>query len=433
MRISLLLICVIFCAAPVYAQKDLHRLADISFTQLINYKYPTLKLSEFKDKLVILDFWNHYCTACLKAFPRMDSLQKVFGKKIQIILINSESKEKTLAFIKKHRFVKFPDVPMITEDTVLVNMFPHEGYPFHVWIAPYGEVRHVSGGYNTTAEHIQSFLAGHDLQIKDPTQQQYADNSAFISVYNGNAKQIMCYSAISKYNENEYVPNSEQRWTKDKQYIGMSSGCVSVKDLYRKAFRAYNQHNLNPDYAVVLELPDKWRYEFPQNNDLLDEWLTSYAYNYEIIVPASRAKDRYRLMQEDLHRFFGFKAVLENRLVKGYALVKSGNALHHKVNRDTVVVNELAGAEPGVDSLCEIVNLPVPQFFNSLKRWLTPHFPFTNETSSGDAVNIIINFAHLYPLDITQLRLNLQQYGMDLKEKTFIKEVLIISEEAPGN
>jgi thiol-disulfide isomerase/thioredoxin len=429
MRISLLLIAVIFCSIPVHSQiqKELHDLEDLRFTQLINYEHPSLKFSAFRGKLVILDFWNHYCSACLNAFPRLDSLQKVFAKDVQIILVNSESKEKTLEFMKKHRFVKFPDVPMITADTVLVNMFSHEGYPFHVWIDFNGEVCHISGGYNTTEAHIRSFLAGKGLQLRKPAQQEYSDNSTFMSVYNGNVKQIEYYSSISKYNEVEHIPSAEQRWTKDKHYVGMSSGCASVKDLYIKAYRAYNQHNLSPSYAVEFELHDKWKYEFPQNADLVDEWLKNYAYNYEIIVPASRAKDRYLLMQEDLCRFFGFKAVFENRPVKGYSLIKIDSTQRHKMNKDTLVINELAGAEPGVDSLCRIINLPMPQFFSSMKQWITPHFPFIDETENRDNIDIVIDFTKLYPLNVARLRMNLQQYGLDLKEKIFTKEILVIS------
>ena len=43
--------------------------------QMENYHSPTAKLSDFKGKLLILDFWGTWCTPCVAALPELERLQ----------------------------------------------------------------------------------------------------------------------------------------------------------------------------------------------------------------------------------------------------------------------------------------------------------------------------------------------------------------------
>lgn len=70
---------------------------DINIGAIRNYEKSTAKISDFKGKLLILDFWNTTCTSCIAAMPEMERLQNKFNDKIQIILV-TQSKD---ADIKK--------------------------------------------------------------------------------------------------------------------------------------------------------------------------------------------------------------------------------------------------------------------------------------------------------------------------------------------
>src|SRR6185312_10987349 len=58
---------------------------DITLTNVYNYPSSTIKLSDLKGKLVILDFWSTWCGSCIEAMPESEKLQNGFGNKIQII------------------------------------------------------------------------------------------------------------------------------------------------------------------------------------------------------------------------------------------------------------------------------------------------------------------------------------------------------------
>src|SRR5690348_7254234 len=85
-----------FSLLTVAAQNDIRELRigdkvpDIEFA-LVNYPTQKARLSDFAGKLIILDFWATWCTGCLHNFPKMDSLQKEFKGKLQVILVNKKS------------------------------------------------------------------------------------------------------------------------------------------------------------------------------------------------------------------------------------------------------------------------------------------------------------------------------------------------------
>ena len=60
--------------------------------EVVNHPQKTIKLSEDKDKLILLDFWNTWCSACLTNFPKMEELQKKFSGKIKILAVSNQDR-----------------------------------------------------------------------------------------------------------------------------------------------------------------------------------------------------------------------------------------------------------------------------------------------------------------------------------------------------
>jgi len=147
------------------------KVPDIRFTML-NYPKRFARLSDFKGKLVILDFWGTWCGACTARFPKMDSLQKIYVDKLQILLVNSvhhtgDKEEKITTFFKKWDATKNrkPELPVVIEDSVALQFFPHKMIPHYVWITAEGRVAAITGPYEVTGENIQAMLRDENRKL----------------------------------------------------------------------------------------------------------------------------------------------------------------------------------------------------------------------------------------------------------------------------
>lgn len=65
----------------------------------------SISLNTYRGKYVLLDFWGHWCSPCIKSFPKLKQLQQSYGDKLVIIGIAAEfaeDKSKWIQTIKKN-------------------------------------------------------------------------------------------------------------------------------------------------------------------------------------------------------------------------------------------------------------------------------------------------------------------------------------------
>lgn len=153
------------------------RVPDLPVQNVINYNDRNLTLSSFGDKIIILDFWNTWCTSCISRFPLEDSLQSMFPNDVQFILITGDSKERVGKFLSKYNSTRNShlSLPIITGDSAFCKLFRFTYIPHYVWLAPNGQILAESSDYFINKENILNLLVPIRAEEKRLQGNKYAD------------------------------------------------------------------------------------------------------------------------------------------------------------------------------------------------------------------------------------------------------------------
>jgi thiol-disulfide isomerase/thioredoxin len=401
---------------------------DVRLINYANGEAKSFSLADLKSKLIIIDFWGTGCTSCIKAFPKIDSLQKKFASKVQFILVNKESPDSTRRFFSKRNKIKIPNVPMVMGDSVLHKLFPHFFVPHHVWLDSNNIVQYITDGHNATAKNIGDFLSGKDIGLsfkKDMT--LYED--PLVSKIPDWKENVIYYSTLSRYISGLSSGKGISSTIGDTIPNFISSSSSSIFQLLQLAYSEGNKYNFESSNTVVFHLKDKWKFIHPKNEDQLGEWYKSNAYYYELLVPPAKAAELYKIMQKDLLRYFDIDARVEKRKIKCLLLISNGSLDKLKTKGGKPALNFYRMSD---DSVRYFKNQP----FEQIKSWLvrmgfglsTPVINLVKFTGNVD-FEIKTTILREEPFNLSSLRAVLQQYGLDLVEKYYLTDVLVISDK----
>ena len=128
------------------ARADVKPAPDI---QLRTARGTTARLSDFKGKVVLVDFWASWCRPCVRSFPAIDGLYRKFrGRGLEVLAVNMDQQRRDAdAFLSRvpHVMRIFFDV-----DGHALQAFALGGIPSLVLIDRLGNVRFVHAGYSDT-------------------------------------------------------------------------------------------------------------------------------------------------------------------------------------------------------------------------------------------------------------------------------------------
>ena len=290
---------------------------DITSRDVINYDKKEFRLSSYKGKLVIFDFWNHGCISCVRDFNRLDSLQKQFKDQIQIVLVCKEGRDSTLRFFAKRKKIKVPDLPLITNASAIWSSFTEDQSPFQSWIDTAGRLKYNTDPYNLTAGNINRYLQGKMLAIRNLSQEKRVATNEINSL--GKMNPIF-HSWLSKCDRNK--PGRQTNFGSVLLGKGLRKHDThsSILNLFLFAFEEGGRYQFISPAQVILDVSDSNRFKPPVNKELLNTWEKDHCYEYELILPAEKKDLRYKFMQQDLQRYFGLRARVEHRTIPALVL-----------------------------------------------------------------------------------------------------------------
>ncbi len=124
----------------------------------------TVKLSELKGSVVLLDFWATWCGPCRKAIPFLSRLYSEYSDRGLVILsINlGESSDVVLEFANRH---KMAWTVLLDPEGAVADFYNVRAIPTFVVIDKDGMVRYRESGYSQSVEReitsiIEEILGG---------------------------------------------------------------------------------------------------------------------------------------------------------------------------------------------------------------------------------------------------------------------------------
>jgi len=159
---------------PVKALNIGDTVPDITINNIINYKTTSAKLSDFKSKYIILDFWAVWCGACISKLPALDSLQKKYEDKLSIILVNSmrrsHDSEKRIRNLVTNNWQqvyhkKFNCLVVADSSNTFRSLFSFKVIPHYVWIDTKGVILAITSSAEITEANIALMLHGTKLSL----------------------------------------------------------------------------------------------------------------------------------------------------------------------------------------------------------------------------------------------------------------------------
>lgn len=389
------------------------KVPEIIIPNIIMDTKTRVKISDFKEQLLIFDFFDTFCGSCIEALPKLDSLQKAFGKKIKILPVSYQSEEVMRTFFNSNKYLlkKNVKLPCVVEDKILGSHFQYKIISHEIWIYK-GVVIAITGTDYVTGENIQTILDGkkvnwpekNDIINFDPKKPIFVQTDA--DQYN-TKNNFLRHSGITGYRDGidfrkslayDTLTNGYRSYIYNKSIVG-AFGMITNK-IKKRDFIPH------PD-RLILEVKDKSKYVFEKGKGFPSDWLRENEFCYELITAKPMGeKERLEYIFEDLQHLLGVNVRWEKRPIKCLIIIKNKD-----VNIDSVNVGR-KGYKLNMDF--------IPLFyFDQTEKYP----PAIDETGIKDKVVIEAS------KDVDGFRKQLLLYGCDIIEAERNIDVMVITEK----
>ncbi|MGN6402602.1 MAG: TlpA family protein disulfide reductase [Flavisolibacter sp.] len=416
--VSLLYPCFSLCAQKTLSIGD--TVPDIEFAQLINYPSKTARLSDFKDKLVILDFWATWCGSCLHAMPKMDSLQRQYGDKLQVVLINSVHQTRDDSLKVSGFFRKWKDrtgtglcLPSVVNDTLIAGLFQHWLIPHYVWIGKDRKVMAITSSDGITARNLEAAFNG-----IAPALAAKKDQDMDRPIFSGKdlVKENLVSYAILVKGWFDGLPRGNKTRETNNLIYGRAMTNTTIWDMYQ-TIASLMEPSIT-DKQVIADVKDTLDLLGPTwPAEDRDKWYKEHAFTLDVIVPKAEASRLYERVLEVINRNSGFKGQFEKKKTKCWVLQKK-NTAHHLQSNGGETENRLWDKDNP-----HLKNTNISALLGYLNS--IPAFKEIVINETGYKGNIDLETEGGFS-DLNEIQRNLSKNGFVLKQKERLVKVFVV-------
>lgn len=404
-------------AQDVHGLKIGDQVPDVTINHIIDYPDSTSKFSDFKGKLLILDFWATWCSSCISTFPKMYSLQNEFPDLLQILLVNCrstrDSEERIKRFLLKRK--TYYHFASVVQDTTLERIFPHYTIPHYVWIKDQVVIA-ITDASEVTEKNIKQLIGNSNVGLVEKTFIKYDIRKPLFADENGGEPVCYIYRAIlTGYKEGLQA------------YLGFHGNDQGMVDridvlncskmgLIKFAFPEFVSFGAD---RTIINVAYSESFSTDSNSR---PWKRRNCFSYESIFPSRTRDEALAIMRSDIQTYFH---------VHVDTVVRAADCFILTVGDSSKMVRAVGGAHPE-SNIIEQTGAPVyflDFLIGSIARQIENYYrvPFIDETGFLSRVNIFLPANYK---DEKALTGSLLKQGIKLKKGKRNIVFLVISDQS---
>lgn len=365
-------------------------------------KKATITLNDYKGKLIILDFWATWCSACIAGFDKVQMLQKQFPQEVKVLLISNESISKIDGFFKNRAtWTQQMELLSIVEGAAFTDYFQHQLIPHYVWISPDGELLATTSALEIKPEHIKEILRGKKAKFNmkvdlDTSRPLYSDE--FLP-----EDKLQHYSVLLK-GYLEGTGSATRLRNRNNVTVGITITNSPIQSLFEYCFRAIDKNYFPSRLKLIIADSSKLTPEKSQMEIM--EWYNRNAYSLDLTVPEDKAANLYKDMLTELNHTSPYEGFISLKRQNCFVLVPFG-----KRNKWAYVSGDYKSVIE--KNSTELTNVPINFLIAALNNELFMGLPVLDET--GYKGKIQIKFTGKIN-SLNELQKELKKYGLNLKK-----------------
>ncbi len=391
--------------------------------QVLNSPQKTTTLNDDKDKIIIIDFWATWCSACLLNFPKMEQLQAKFGSKIKILAVTRQDRATIDRFFSTENGKKYNHMLTVTDDQLLSTLIPHKAIPYIAWFKD-GRLLNTTDAEQVTATNIQQLLDGEQPDLQT-VQHISRDRPLFLSQDFDRQRHVdlLNYSFFAKGHIPDVSAGGTYRKNEKNITYGWQFTNLPLSNIYftigYELFQKFKVKEKFTEKRMLLQIQDVEKLNGIKNPD--GTYSNQYIFNYEFLVAPEKANFLFDYMLNDLNRYTDFNAAVEKRKVPCLVLKKTTAE-----NKIATQGGEMVSTFPQSPSILK--NAPLSHMVNMINGKTNIALPMIDETGITGNVDLEVSGIN----NVDQLNRELHPYGLQVIVETRELYMLIITDQSPS-
>ncbi len=388
--------------------------------EMVNAAQKKQSLAADSNKLILLDFWGTWCSACLINFPKMEEIQKQYAGRIKVVAVTDQQRKIVEKFFASKNGKQYDRVLSIVEDKTLHSLFPHRGVPFVVWIKD-GKVFNTTDAEQVTLKTVKEVLDGEKSSLQTVVQMgrerpfmlaESFDRQQKVNMLNYS---ILIKGAIPDIGSGGTYRKNPQGTIYGRQFTNQPLFSICFAIGYHIFMNSFKERFSEKRMMIEVKEPLSLKATSAAEGKMIANEL----YHYEMIVPERDADSLYLYMLKDLNRYTDFTAKIEKMDMKCLALVRTSS-------KDKIATKGGKRVSSFFGNPSVLQNVPLGHMVNMLngKNPITD-LAVIDETGYTGMVDIALPSITNLP----ELKKELKKYDLDLVEEVRGLNMLVIRDK----